>query len=266
MANIYGLFPKKDYGITSPIVSRSLDPPSKEQISEIERSLSLLPEVLGSEKWSLSGGIALQLAYGSWYRMPGNINLSIEENDLFDLADKAQRNNYRLLSRGVHIERFRDKYETYEVPEWRDITLAKNYPNLRFIRFEKERPSRNHFLSDFIDVHIHRVVSYKFEYYPQFNRNELHSIDKNETSMALPEDLASQNFLCTTANGPISVRSLEYMKVVKEWLLRRKDRRAKRKLIDEFDMAKIYEKQGIDFNLEKIYKELELNSAGQENA
>lgn len=243
MATLRNFIPKTDYAITSRVVERALSPITKEQINSLEKSLNELPDILGND-WYLSGGIAIQICCGEWYRMPGNVNISVHEDSILALTEKALKShNYYLLSRGWQIKKSpKEKYETYEVPEWENNNLKKAYQNLRLIRFEGDSPVPNLSFLDFIDIHVYRKVEHRYEYYPDFNRVEAVSIDRNESDLIIPYDLTLTNAQYNTLScRPIQTRSLAYMEVVKNWLIKDKVRSQERKAIDEFDISKIKE-------------------------
>ncbi len=240
---VRNIFPKSDFAIKSKVIRRTLEPITQEQISLLEKNLAELPKILGDKRWFLSGGIAVQIGYGKFYRNPGNFNIDIHEDCLADIVEKAQKSrDYRLFSRGWQVRTAPDvKLETYEVPEWADGDLRKSYPNLRLIRFESGKPVPNLNFLDFIDVHPHRIVHHKFKYSPQFNRKEIISLDKNESDLRIPAEYADQNIFYKTPSGIITIRSLLYMEVIKKWLFSRENRTPERKEIDNYDLLKIQE-------------------------
>jgi hypothetical protein len=241
MPTLKELIKRDHYNVTSKIVQRPKTPIIEKQIIALERDLEKLPEILGDSEWTLTGGIAAQMNYGSWYRNPGNVNISVHEDDLFEIAEHAhEKAGYRLLSRGwqVRITPWR-KRETYELAGWDMQTLARNYPNLRLIRFEKENPILNRSLLDFIDIHLYREVHHTYDSFPQFNTHNAESLNGSKENPVIPLDLLEKNTTYQTQSGrTIQVRGLEYMHQVKRWLAVKENKKTG---IHAFDFAKLEE-------------------------
>lgn len=243
MATMKQAFERDHYNIISKLVRRTRVPITAEQATSLEENLDKLPSILGDEGWTLTGGIAAQLASGSWYRNPGNVNISVNEDEIFEIAEHAHKKaNYRLLSRGWQVRPLPGmKRETYEVPRWNIQALARNYPNLRLIRFEENNPSSNKQFLDFIDVHLYRIAHHRYERYPELNSDDIVSLDGNKETPIIPLALSEQNRTYSTQSGKtFLIRSLEYIHAIKYWLVMQ-DRNQKRRErgIDYFDFMRL---------------------------
>ncbi len=241
MVTLRKVFERDNYAIISNIIQRKETPITSQEIDTLEDNLDKLPSILGNTEWTITGGIAAQINHGSWYRNPGNVNISVHEDTLFEIAEHVHtKAGYRLLSRHWQARILPGiKRETYEVPRWNEQSLARAYPNLRFIRFEKETPVQNRSFLDFIDVHVYRVVQHRYQYSPKFNHDTVESLDGNKESPAILLTYAEQNTSYQTRSGTVlQVRGLEYMHKVKHWLI--KEERDKTG-IHAFDLAKLEE-------------------------
>ncbi len=243
MATIKEAYERSNYTVTSKLVRRTRSLISPENILALEKNLDELPKIFGNTRWVLTGGIATQIACKEWYRNPGNINVSVHEDALFEIAQHAhEKANYRLLSRGWQIRPYPGiKRETYEVPNWNMQELSRNYPNLRLIRFDGKNPSPNKEFLDFIDVHLYRIAQHRYDIFPQFNCDEIVSLDGNKAAPIIPFTVAEKNIqYVTNSNKIIQVRGLEYLHHIKYWLVMRDQNQKRREReIDYFDLTKL---------------------------
>jgi hypothetical protein len=247
MATIHQVFKRTNYNLVSRLVRRGKKPITKDQVRILEEGLDQLPAILGEKEWFLTGGVALQIAYGKWFRNPGNINISVPEESLYEVTQHAcERGSYGLLSRGVQVRTaFSRKWEGYEVVEWNEQgRLRRNYANLRLVRFEEAKPVNNQGLLDFIDVHPYRVVQYRYGLSPHLNLDWMESFNGDKEVLNVNTEILKSDGEYRTISGKIiKVRGVDYLRRLKNWLIEQEPKERRRKNgLHAYDLSKLIER------------------------
>lgn len=233
---------EREYKIYRRVPTRELSNPSSVSMQKLEEDLNQLPIILGDPThWTLTGGIAIQIAYGAWYREPGNINISVHEEHIGEVAEHAAMHAppYGLFSRGWQITPWRRwKKEWYEKVRWNDNMLSRNYKTLRFLKQDSHGPVNNPKMTDLIDVQLHREINRTYDFYPELNSHHVVSLNGDKSILKIPFKVAEQNISYQTKSGQvIQVRNYEYMMFVKRWLMEESGENR----LDKFDLEKLEE-------------------------
>lgn len=145
--------------IVSPRHYKKLNPSSKENQEEIKNIIKSLPTILGNpENWVLSGGIAIPLTTGQFYREHFDIDIGLHEKYLEEIVDEAKKSNYGLFSRKLMMHTSsKEKFEIYSKVTPEESIKNKN-KNLRLIRLDRRlKIVRLVKLEDYFDIYLHKI-------------------------------------------------------------------------------------------------------------
>lgn len=200
--------------LVNPIHHRVVKPISDEQIKEVKRCLGELAEILdGDFSWVLSGGLAIPATKGTFYRVHGDIDIGLHQDDVFKLTECTKNKGYSLVSRKIMAKISSQK----KLDIYKEVTpeeaLENKCENLRLVRKDEQgRLVEHKHLLDYFDVYLHHFES--------------GFLVSKDGKMRIPSDVPSVTY--TTLSGKeIMLRPLEYIVELK------KDRRNE---IDQYDI------------------------------
>ncbi|MBT3405231.1 hypothetical protein HN832_05030 [archaeon] len=189
--------------MTSPVFPKKIENAYGEETDKLKRDLDELSRILGQDvEWCLTGGVAIPLTLGSFYRIHRTIDVAVDESNFGALVSKARESNYGLFSR-----RFMTKVSSsLKLDFYREVlpeeVLKENLHHVKFLRLDKfGKPVNNNFRLDSLDVFLdhtegEELVSDCGRFrIPRFRRGATYS---------------------TLSGVRINVRPLEYLAQVKE--------------------------------------------------
>lgn len=200
--------------------SKKIETISTEEKKSLENHLDELAGTIGdSFPWVLSGGLAIPLTTGEFYRKHDDIDLGIDEKDFKRFLEVVRPQGYDLFLRPFMCKL--PKGKKLDLYQKTSIKKALNSPKTRMRVLRVDTNGRIDFrgnILDYFDVYLHRV--------------EEEMLITRRGGIAIPSAKAIGPPYQTISGRQIIPRGLEYTKILKS---------KKTKEVDNLDLERIRE-------------------------
>lgn len=194
--------------------------PTSSERDEIAEVFEKLPFLLGTNKWSLTGGLTIPASTGNILRCHGDIDIGVKVEDMEEVSGRILSKGYGLYTRVFmgHSSR-KEKVDIYEAIDPKQARIKKN---VRFVRIdERHKIVRHGYLLDYMDVYLCE------------EQGEM--IRCLEDGFTAPKEWHVGGMYqgqCPEQSFPL--RDLQYIKAIKERIIARgKERRREKDVFDD---------------------------------
>jgi hypothetical protein len=196
-----------------------------EKTRELEQKVDELPEILGgSNNWALSGGLAIVLSIGRFYRVNSDVDILINSQNLWEIVNRAQTRGYELFFRLADIKIGSRKNLYIYKAATEEIAKKNGYRHLKLMRINKQGKAKDS--EDILDSI--ELFSYK--------RVDDTTI-LTEKGFLFPGNKMFQSG--TTISGkPITISSLDYLIRIKELFIEKKRHNPREKDVLDIQILK----------------------------
>ena len=210
--------------VYSEIYPKEPQPITKERQEVIEDSLDELAKMLPQEiPWTLSGGIAIPLTLGKFYRNHYDIDIAFPESSLKDIVSNIEKHNYKLASRAMMMHTYRNQklsiYKFMNVDE--ALSKRKSNMDLRLVKIKDGE----------IVPHSHPL--HYIALFPHHYDTKLGCIISNEDNLRVPFDYLDGGTYITKSGKEMKLVNLLYSDLIRQ---KKKDKTSQldREMIKKF--------------------------------